>query len=244
MRKYLPALLAAGLITWLLPAAVFADPTVSIDPAYAQRKLRPSGGDHHKIRMHITLSGARNLLSFGVKLGYDETEFTVLEHHKNDAVWNAGIESVLTGDNTIVFTGGSTTPVTGDDILLGWVVFQFKGCPDDMPKTVPVTVSLAKYPPYDNFVDAQGNVKDGDVTFENATVCLIHPDVDACEGDFDGDGDVDGDDHDVFMAAYRAKFPAAEYNPGCDFDADGRLYGDDSLVFRADDGRTDCPACP
>jgi hypothetical protein len=240
------ALLAAGLITWLLPAAVFADPTVSIDPAYAQRKLRPESGDHHKIRMHITLSGAQNLLSFGVKLVYDETEFTVLEHHKNDANWNAGIGSVKTGTDTIVFTGGSTTPVSGDNILLGWVVFQFKGCPDDMPKAVPVTVSLAKFPPYDNFVDTSAppdNVIDGTVTFNNATVCLVKPTVDACEGDFDGDGDVDAADVSAFRAAYRAKFPAAAYDPAFDFDADGRVYGDDSLVFRADDGRTDCPAC-
>jgi hypothetical protein len=243
MKKYMTVLLAAGLMLSLLPAAAFADPVVSIDPSYAQRKLR--NGDHHKIRMHVTLSGAQNLISFGVKLVYDETEFTVLEHHKNDAVWDAGMDSVVAG-NEVFFTGGSTTPVSGDDILLGWVVFQFKGCPDDMPKAVPVTVSLAKFPPYDNFVDTSAppdNVIDGTVTFNNATVCLVKPTVDACEGDFDGDGDVDAADVSAFRAAYRAKFPAAAYDPAFDFDADGRVYGDDSLVFRADDGRTDCPAC-
>jgi hypothetical protein len=248
MRKYLLALLAAGLFTWLLPAAVFADPVVSIDPAYAQRKLRPESGDHHKIRMRITLSGAQNLLSFGVKLVYDGTEFTVLEHHKNDTDWNAGIGSVKTGTDTIVFTGGSTTPITGDDILLGWVVFQFKGCPDDMPKNVPVTVELAKdqaLPPfYDNFVNTSGTVVDGDVTFNNAEVCLVAPEVDACEGDFDGNGNVSALDVYDFRAAYGAVFPSATYNPACDFDADGQVLLNDSKVFRSDSGRTDCPVCP
>lgn len=242
MKKYTIVLLIAGLVLWLLPAATaFAGLTVSIDPSYAQRKLKNDDG-HNKIRMHVTLSGAENLISFGVKLVYDHTQFIVLEQEKNDTVWDAGMESTQ-ADNEIYFIGGSSTPVSGDDILLGWVVFQFKGCPDDMPLSVPVTVEPAKDLPFDNFVDSSGTVKDDEVTFEDAEVCLVHPDVDACEGDFNGDGRVVTYDSRVFKAAYPSKFPDENYNPACDFNADGRISSYDSRMFKPDYPRSDCPSC-
>ena len=62
-----------------------------------------------------------------------------------------------------------------------------------------------------------------------------------CQGDFDGDGDVDGSDLAVFAVDFgRTDCGAA---PPCegDFDADGDVDGSDLAVFAVDFGRTDCP---
>lgn len=65
-----------------------------------------------------------------------------------------------------------------------------------------------------------------------------------CEGDFDGDGDVDGSDLAVFAADF-GRTDCATGDP-CeeDFDDDGDVDGSDLAVFAADFGRTDCPVCP
>jgi hypothetical protein len=60
-----------------------------------------------------------------------------------------------------------------------------------------------------------------------------------CEGDFDGDGDVDGSD----LAVFAADFGRADCSDDCegDFGNDGDVDGSDFAVFAADFGRTDCP---
>jgi PKD repeat protein len=66
---------------------------------------------------------------------------------------------------------------------------------------------------------------------------------DVCEGDFDGDGDVDGSDLAVFAADFGRTDccePGAEPCEG-DFDGDCDVDGSDLAVFAADFGRTDCP---
>lgn len=62
-----------------------------------------------------------------------------------------------------------------------------------------------------------------------------------CQGDFDGDGDVDGSDLAVFAADFGRTDCAS--GPPCegDFDNDGDVDGSDLAVFAADFGRTDCP---
>ena len=62
-----------------------------------------------------------------------------------------------------------------------------------------------------------------------------------CEGDFDGDGDVDGSDLAVFAVDFGRTDCGSE--PPCegDFDNDGDVDGSDLAVFAADFGRTDCP---
>ncbi len=66
-------------------------------------------------------------------------------------------------------------------------------------------------------------------------------DVPACEGDFDGDGDVDGSD----LAVFSEDFGRTDCSTGpiCegDFDDDGDVDGTDLAVFSQDFGRTDCP---
>ena len=62
-----------------------------------------------------------------------------------------------------------------------------------------------------------------------------------CEGDFDGDKDVDGSD----LATFAADFGRTDCGAGppCegDFDGDKDVDGSDLAVFAADFGRTDCP---
>ena len=68
-----------------------------------------------------------------------------------------------------------------------------------------------------------------------------HPIVPPCEGDFDGDGDVDGSD----LAVFAADFGRTDCDTGdpCegDFDGDNDVDGSDLATFAADFGRTDCP---
>jgi hypothetical protein len=62
-----------------------------------------------------------------------------------------------------------------------------------------------------------------------------------CEGDFDGDGDVDGSD----LAIFAADFGRTDCGSGppCegDFDHDGDVDGTDLAIFSSEFGRTDCP---
>ncbi len=62
--------------------------------------------------------------------------------------------------------------------------------------------------------------------------------MDACEGDFDNDGDVDGSD----LATFAADFGRTDCVDDCEgnFDEDGDVDGSDLAVFAADFGRTDC----
>ncbi len=60
-----------------------------------------------------------------------------------------------------------------------------------------------------------------------------------CQGDFSGDGDVDGLD----LSVLSAHFGRTDCNGDCegDFDQDGDVDGADLSVFAADFGRTNCP---
>ena len=64
--------------------------------------------------------------------------------------------------------------------------------------------------------------------------------LNACPGDFDNDGDVDGGDLATFGADFgRTDCGAGPPCPG-DFDNDGDVDGGDLTTFAADFGRTDC----
>ena len=64
-----------------------------------------------------------------------------------------------------------------------------------------------------------------------------------CEGDFDGDGGVDGVDLAVFAAEFGRTNRCEPDTEKCagDFDADCDVDGGDLFVFAADFGRSDCP---
>ena len=65
--------------------------------------------------------------------------------------------------------------------------------------------------------------------------------AEVCEGDFGGDGDVDGSD----LAIFAADFGRTDCGTGAtcegDFDNDDDVDGSDLAIFAADFGRTDCP---
>jgi hypothetical protein len=88
---------------------------------------------------------------------------------------------------------------------------------------------------YVQYRDAAGIVS---LTYSDSINYVALP---ACEGDFNGDGDVDGSDLAVFAADFGRTDCAA--GPPCegDFNSDNDVDGSDLAVFAADFGRTDCP---
>ena len=88
--------------------------------------------------------------------------------------------------------------------------------------------------------DFEGDLRilDGD-NDSIARVDIGADEFNVCEGDFDGDGDVDGSD----LAVFAADFGRTDCSDDCegDFDNDGDVDGSDLAVFAADFGRTDCP---
>jgi YVTN family beta-propeller protein len=76
---------------------------------------------------------------------------------------------------------------------------------------------------------------------DNTISVILNEDVEACEGDFEPDGDVDGSD----LAVFAADFGRTDCDIGnpCegDFNNDGDVDGSDLAAFAADFGRTDCP---
>lgn len=223
--------------------AVWAQPSVSLNPSYAQRNL---GG---KVRMHIEMTGATELLSMGVKVTFPTDKLQVESASKNTEVWRFkelepdplayAPEIVIDNANgTVTMIGGRLKPGVSGDVLLGWIVFN---CSDTNTGAAPVTVSLANPSPYDNFVREDGTVDDGSIVFTGATICIVA--ADACEGDFNNNYAVDGADFFRFRKANGAVFPAANYDPAADFNANGAVDGSDFFLFRQDNGRTDCPSC-
>jgi hypothetical protein len=83
----------------------------------------------------------------------------------------------------------------------------------------------------DSDFDGQGNACDPDWP----------PDI--CEGDFDGDDDVDGADLSTFAADFGRTDCCQTNVPPCegDFDDDCDVDGGDLSTFASDFGRTDCP---
>ena len=123
---------------------------------------------------------------------------------------------------------------------MGWIVFK---CSETNTGPAEVDVELANASPYDNFVREDGIVDDGSIVFSGATICIVDPEIPACEGDFNGDGYVTGIDFGRFRNAFGFSFPDPDYDPAADFDANGHVTGVDFGIFREDFGRTDCPLC-
>jgi len=91
----------------------------------------------------------------------------------------------------------------------------------------------------DGFVVAwESTYQDGDATgIFGKRLTMTEP----CEGNFDGDTDVDGSDLAIFAADFgRTDCGTGEDCEG-DFNHDGDVDGSDLAVFAADFGRTDCP---
>ena len=217
---------------------------VSLNPSYAQRNC---GG---KVRVHIEMSGATNLLSMGIKVTFDPSLLQVESAEKNTEVWKfeplepnpkaylpeVEIDNV---NGVVKMIGGRLKPGVSGDVLLGWIVFK---CSETNTGAAEVNVELANASPYNNFVREDGTVDDGSIVFSGATICIVDPEINpACEGDFNGDGYVDGFDANRFRATFGSTCP--DCDPAADFDGNGFVDGFDANVFRADFGRGDCPSC-
>jgi len=238
--------LVVSILTSIILSMAFQDvwaEGVNLNPSYAQRNV---GG---KVRMHIQMTGATELLSMGIKVTFPPELLQVISASKNKSVWRfAELEPdplayspEIEIDNTngvVKMIGGRLAPGVSGNILLGWIIFQ---CSSTNTGSASVSVSLANPSPYNNFVKQDGTVSDGSITFAGANICIVS--ANACEGDFDGNGYVTGIDYGRFRNAYGSSFPSDKYDPAADFDANGYITGIDYGVFRADYGRTNCPKC-
>ncbi len=227
-----------------------ADPSVILKPTYAQRNFHGRDGVKEKTRIDIILSGAANMLTFGVKIKTDPDYFTILEYHVNDTAWNYvrnGYYKDFDGDGKqeLGLFGAGSTPQNGT-VVLGWIVVQHNGGLGNTPVQRQVTVSLAKPSgSFSQFVNSAGAVLDAGIDFSGASASICIPnfyDVEACRGDFNGDHVVNSSDYSRFYAAYGSTYPAPAYDPACDFNADGTVDDADKAVFDADYSRTiPCP---
>ncbi len=82
------------------------------------------------------------------------------------------------------------------------------------------------------FADPNSNIDAGE------SYVVFGTKVEACEGDFDNDGDLDGSDLLIFGVEFGLMHCAACQ---ADFDNDGDVDGNDLNVLNGDFGRTDCP---
>jgi hypothetical protein len=121
-----------------------------------------------------------DLVSFGVKLDYDEAGLVVLGASTNEAVWYLGgigikypyVQPDSSVDGEVVFLGGrldTGSPVggvTGNKVLLGSVSFACTSCPppEEWPGVGPVvSLSYGRPGDYKNFVATDGLVLDDEL---------------------------------------------------------------------------------
>jgi len=88
------------------------------------------------------------------------------------------------------------------------------------------------------YADLDGNDTGGGGENDYSIPGALRAFAPGCEGDFDGDGDVDGSDLAVFTDAFGSSDEVA------DLDGDGYVDESDLAAFAAEFGRTDCPICP
>ena len=92
--------------------------------------------------------------------------------------------------------------------------------------------------------DLEGISRPQDDGYDMGTYEYILQAVEPCEGNFDGDTDVDEEDLNLFASDYGLTDCASSGTCNGDFDEDGDVDGTDLVEFVADFGRTDCPCKP
>lgn len=147
---------------------------------------------------------------------------------------------------TVRNSSGSTADVTLGLIphLVGWGIELSPDVLENMAPDENRIVTLTVTPPAGlpqngtPIVDVEGYIA---AELIGGFRKIYTTDVEECEGDFDGDGDVDGSD----LATFAADFGRTDCTTGAecegDFDHDNDVDGSDLAVFAADFGRTDCP---
>jgi len=132
----------------------------------------------------------------------------------------SGMSQMRFSNNSSIWSPWETYSTTKS----GWDLSTYGGSSSPGTKTT-----------YVQYRDAAGNVS---LTYRYR---IDYVELPACEGNFDGDHDVDGSDLAVFAADFGRTDCATGSKCEGDFDRDGDVDGSDLAVFAADFGRTDCP---
>ena len=128
---------------------------------------------------------------------------------------------------------GSTTP--NESIVLYEWDWENDGVFDE--STDQPTITHIWYQAYSGTVRLRVTDNEGLTEIDTASLNIES----TCEGNFDGDNDVDGSDLAVFAADFGRTNCATSLPCKGDFDTDGDVDGSDLATFAADFGRTDCP---
>ncbi len=166
-----------------------------------------------------------------------EVGIEVMEHLNTQPVADAGADRATLPGIPVLLDGSGSADLDNDPLVFNWSIQS------SPPGSSPVLLDAQTEHP--QFVaEEQGQyecalvVHDGQVESLKDRV-LIQVTADACPGDFDRDGDVDGRD----LSTFSADFGRTDCADDCegDFDRDGDVDGMDLAVFSSDFGRTDCP---
>ena len=197
----------------------------------------------------------------GLDVGYHVIRFDVTDRvngHVTNLMWNfyvfnaaPSLTSPVDAAQDISITPSlswNTNTIAHDDLYtvaifdspetahVVWMTYIVADGSPDFTVTVPACRALTSSTTYywavmacDNRYCTQGEARSQLWSFTT---------IDLCEGDFDGDKDVDGSD----LAVFAADFGRTDCVDDCegDFDNDGDVDGSDLAVFAADFGRTDC----
>ena len=240
MKKFWIYVLVVGFLC-IFSASAFAQLEVTINPSKAQREV---GG---KVWVDIFISGVTEpLLSYGIKVNFNPSVLQVVAAEKNTDIWkfeDNGFTStkpdvvIDNGAGEVMMIGGRLKPgVTGDNILLGHIVFEGTNL-----GVSSITVGLAKPDPYENFVDENEVLHDDEITFPTGLICIVE---DACEGDINGDGYINNIDMLYLRRALPSSHGDSRYNAAADLNGDGYINNIDALILRRELPRVDCPNCP
>jgi hypothetical protein len=230
---------------------------IMLEPAKAQREVNGA------VRVHVYATGVSELISMGVKVSFNPSVLQVTSAKKNEDfstgfVMDADGNPATTNDQYVTppveidntngsvtmiggrLIGNSTTGLTGQKVLLGWIVFKGVAAGNSN-----LSVDLGRYNTsggtFVNFAKLSGVADEPtNVPASLGVVCVV---ANACEGDVDGNGAVNAGDNLAFRNAFPSQFGDGKYSPAYDMNGDGAVNAGDRLIFRPDFPRNDCPVC-
>jgi hypothetical protein len=203
-------------------AAYSADVDVFAEAAY----------DEDDMVVYVYANITPNILSYGVKLLYDDSELTVSSAEKNENVWYFGDgtsagnydymepETGTVGEVIIIGgkldTAGPTDGVTGQRILLGKVFFDRTS--STMPFSPALSLDYGRSGDYKNFVTTNGAILDGTGVFFDAIVV-------AEKGDANADGSINSIDAQYVSQIF---FGSSDWTILADCNGDGNINSIDA----------------
>jgi hypothetical protein len=209
-----------------LAAAVKQDDVYSFE---VDTSTLPAGSD----RLNPT-SLVRVIATDGYNTSRDDSElFFVTPNPPQANIAAPTDESVHLPGEMITFQGSAQDEEDGP-IPEGQLFWSYDGTPFGTGSEI-----KAALPEGTHDVELTAVDSDDQQGMDSITVTVVAP----CEGNFDGDTDVDGSDLAVFAADFGRTDCCQPKTPNCEgnFDDDCDVDGSDLAVFAADFGRTDCP---